>query len=114
MDISWVCWVHSPHENNTTLTVQWCKAALGTLDMAQGELLSEMSDRYDFTTTRLTPAINSSELNVLILDEFALTINNFSSSTDDWCQIVVKDSCLPEPSPTGFAALSQSPVGKCA
>ena len=118
LDISWGCWVHSPHEDNTTLTVQWYKAALGTTDMAQGELLSERSDKYDFTTTRLPPLpiFNSSELNGLILDEFILTISNFSSSNDDgyyWCQIVVNGSCLLEPSPTRIVALSQYSMEKC-
>ena len=58
MDINWVCWIHSPRENNTNLSVQWYKAALGTIDMAQGELLSEMSGRNDFTTLLLLTVAN--------------------------------------------------------
>ena len=117
MDINWVCWIHSPHENSTDFSVQWYKAALGSIDvMAERELLSEMSGKYDFTTTRQPFMVNGSELSGLFLHEFALTINNFSSSNDDgyyWCQIVVNDSCLLEPSPIGYVALGQFPVEKC-
>lgn len=116
MDINWVCWIHTPHENNTYFSVQWYKAALGTVDMEQRELLSEMRGKYKFTTTRLPSTVNSSELSELFVHEFALTINNFSSSIDDgyyWCQIVVNDSCPLEPSPTGYVALGQFPVERC-
>jgi hypothetical protein len=86
------------------------------VDMAEGELLSELSEKYSFTITRQLFLVNQSAPNGLFVDEFVLTIHNFNSSTDDgyyWCQIVLNGSCPLEPSPIGYLALDQFPVEKC-
>ena len=115
MSINWLCQIYSPHSDYTNLSVQWYKAA--TSDMAEGELLSELSGKYSFTISQLLPVVNDSQsaLHGLFLDEFALTIHNFNSSSDDgyyWCQIVANGSCPLEPSPTGYVALDQYTVEK--
>lgn len=119
MSINWLCYIQAP-PNDTNLSVQWYKAAPGTAEsdiMAEGELLSEFSGKYNFTITRQLLAVNNqSELNGLFWDEFVLTILNFNSNTDDgyyWCQIVANGTCPLEPSPTGYLALDQFPVEKC-
>ena len=118
MSINWLCYIQAP-PNDTNLSVQWYKAAPGTAEsdiMAEGELLSEISSKYSFTIDRQSLAVNQSELNGLFWDEFVLTIHNFNSSTDDgyyWCQIVANGTCPLEPSPIGYLALDQFPVGKC-
>ena len=116
MDINWLCQIYSPHSDNTNLSVQWYKAALGTVDTVEGELLSELSGKYSFTTSRRSLTVNQSTLNGLFSDEFLFTIHNFNSSNDDgyyWCQIVANGSCPLEPSSTGYVALDQFPVEKC-
>ena len=119
MSINWLCYIQAP-PNDTNLSVQWYKAAPGTAEsdiMAEGELLSEFSGKYNFTITRQLLAVNNqSELNGLFWDEFVLTILTFNSSTDDgyyWCQIVANGTCPLEPSPIGYLALDQFPVEKC-
>ena len=113
MSINWLCQIYIPHSDNTNLSVQWYMAAIG--DIAEGELFSELSSKYSFTVSQQSPVFDDSQsaLNGLFLDDFALTLHNFNSSTDDgyyWCQIVANGSCPLEPSSTGYVALDQFPV----
>ena len=117
MSIIWLCQIYTHHDDYTNLSVQWYKAAPGTVtvDMAEGELLSEQIGKYSFTVSRRSSIIANQS--ALFLDNFSLTIHNFNSSTDDgyyWCQIVANGSCPLEPSPIGYMALDQFPVEKCA
>jgi hypothetical protein len=112
MSIDWLCQILAPPNDYTNLSVQWYKAAPGTVDMEEGELLSE-SGKYTFTIPQWILAVNQS---ALISGEFGFRIHNFNSSTDDgyyWCQIVLNGSCPLEPSPIGYLALDQFPVEKC-
>ena len=111
--ITWLCQIYTPHDDYTNLSVQWYKAAPGTVtvDMVEGELLSEQIGKYSFTVSRWSSIFANQS--ALFWTNFSLTIHNFNSSTDDgyyWCQIVANGSCPLEPLPIGYMALDQFPV----
>ena len=115
--IRWNCQVYSPHDPNTDLSVKWYRSTTEEIAREWGEMISEMSGKYTFSTSRASLAVNDSQSLVdgLFLDVFILTIDNFNSTVDDgyyWCQMVINDSCL-EPSDIGHIALNPSVMNSC-
>ena len=115
--IRWNCQVYSPHDPSTDLSVKWYRSTTEEIARERGEMISEMSGKYTFSTSRASLAVNDSQSLVdgLFLNVFVLTVDNFNSTVDDgyyWCQMVINDSCL-EPSDFGHIALNPSVIKNC-
>ena len=117
--IIWECQVYSPHDLDTSLSVEWYRSTSEVPIREEGELITEMKGgRYTSSVTRATSPLNDSQsvVNGLFLDVFQLTIHSFDNSIDGgyyWCQMVVNDTTCLQPSDIGYITPSSVLTRNC-